>query len=582
MISERVAQRLDRAIAYARWLGLLVVLLVTLATRSLEVDSPAWSIFIATAAMAVIDAVPVIMLFFHFFPEHAALVFPILDSIYTLVLLYLGGSSMLFYGLVPVMSLCIRFDITMALVAAAALAVGHLLFALIRAHFVDVSSVILVASLQTLGLLTTAVLGGLLAQNLKKEPPLADRERREIERELKHLRAAADRARAIYDMAIMLGATLNSDRILDAVLEVSTVGFDELTDGAGNLEERPAGAVFLFGSDGMYVAASRNIGYEEANQTVSGERGLLYRVMSGGKPLIVNNLGDDPDLRRFSPFRRCRSAVCVPLRAGFELYGAVVFASPVPNTFSEVHIELLTAVASQASVALNNAQLYQDIRTEKEKILEVGEDERSKLARDLHDGPTQSISAIAMRLNFARLLLDRDPQRVKDELFKLENLARRTTKEIRTMLFTLRPVVLETQGLKVAVEQLVEKLKETGELPVTLAIEDKLDEQIDVNAKAVAWFITEEALNNAKKYAEAKHIWVRMRIQDAHFVAEIEDDGKGFDYDATMANYDQRGSFGLLNYQERADLVGGRTVVRSTIGKGTRVTLVVPLHQEVV
>jgi signal transduction histidine kinase len=149
------------------------------------------------------------------------------------------------------------------------------------------------------------------------------------------------------------------------------------------------------------------------------------------------------------------------------------------------------------------------------------------------------------------------------------------------MLFTLRPVVLETQGLKVAVEQLVEKHKETGELPVKLEIED-IEDQIDVNVKAVAWFITEEALNNAKKYANAEHIWIRMYIRDDHFVAEIEDDGEGFDYEATMANYDQRGSFGLLNYKERADLVNGRSIVRSSPGKGAKVTLIVPLHQEVI
>ena len=203
------------------------------------------------------------------------------------------------------------------------------------------------------------------------------------------------------------------------------------------------------------------------------------------------------------------------------------------------------------------------------------------MARDLHDGPTQSISAIAMRLNFSRLLLDREPDKVRDELFKLENLARRTTKEIRTMLFTLRPVVLETQGLKAAVEQLVERLQETGDLAVTFEIDD-VEEQIDVSVKAVAWFITEEALNNAKKHAEATDIWVRMFIRDDHFIAEIEDDGVGFDYDATMADYDQRGSFGLLNYRERADLVNGRSVVRSVLGKGTKVTLMVPLNPEVI
>ena len=72
-----------------------------------------------------------------------------------------------------------------------------------------------------------------------------------------------------------------------------------------------------------------------------------------------------------------------------------------------------------------------------------------------------------------------------------------------------------------------------------------------------------------------------MYIEDGHFVAEIEDDGNGFDFEATMATYDQRGSFGLLNLQERADLVNGKTTIESTPGKGTKVTLVIPLNTDV-
>jgi signal transduction histidine kinase len=177
-------------------------------------------------------------------------------------------------------------------------------------------------------------------------------------------------------------------------------------------------------------------------------------------------------------------------------------------------------------------------------------------------------------------MIDHDPEQVKAELFKLENLARRTTKEIRTMLFTLRPVVLETQGIKVAVAQLVERLHETCELPVALDIEDALEERVDPNLQAVAWSVTEEALNNAKKYSNAEQVWVRMHVKDGHFVTEVEDDGIGFDYAATMAGYDERGSFGLLNYQERAALVNGRATVRTAPGRGTTVRLVVPLQQD--
>ena len=103
----------------------------------------------------------------------------------------------------------------------------------------------------------------------------------------------------------------------------------------------------------------------------------------------------------------------------------------------------------------------QDLIEEKERMIEVQEEARKKLARDLRDGPTQSVSAIAMRLNLIRMMLTRAPEKVEDELIRAEDLARRTTKEIRHMLFTLRPLVLESQGLHAALESMAEKMVET-------------------------------------------------------------------------------------------------------------------------
>ena len=126
-------------------------------------------------------------------------------------------------------------------------------------------------------------------------------------------------------MALMLGATLRPARILEALLEISATGFEELfgqDEDPMRVREQPASAVFLFGKDGLYVAASRNIHPPEARQTVSADAGALYEVLSQGKPVLVGSLADDPALRKFTPFRRCHSAICVPLSAGFEIYGA--------------------------------------------------------------------------------------------------------------------------------------------------------------------------------------------------------------------------------------------------------------------
>jgi signal transduction histidine kinase len=254
----------------------------------------------------------------------------------------------------------------------------------------------------------------------------------------------------------------------------------------------------------------------------------------------------------------------------------VVFGSPAADTFSQDRTELLVAISNQAIIALQNAQLYQDLLVEKERIVEIEEDARKKLARDLHDGPTQSIAAIAMRLNYVRILLNRDPTKVNEELGNIEDLARRTTKEIRQMLYTLRPIILETQGLTAALEQYLEKLKETDAISYHLEAQP-IEDELNLDVQGGIFYILQEAITNARKHARPRNVWVRMGIRDSSFVAQVEDDGSGFDVAGVQERYDERGSLGMINLHERTELLGGRIRIESAPGKGTRVTLTVPL-----
>jgi signal transduction histidine kinase len=231
-------------------------------------------------------------------------------------------------------------------------------------------------------------------------------------------------------------------------------------------------------------------------------------------------------------------------------------------------------------IALQNARLYRDLEQEKERIAEIQEDARRKLARDLHDGPTQSIGAIAMRVNFARRLVQRDPEKAGEELFKIEELARRTTKEIRQMLFTLRPLVLESEGLVEALRQLAEKTLENHEQNVIVEAKDNVVADMEVGKQGVIFFIVEEAVSNARKHARAKHIWVRLKKRSDVLQLEIEDDGVGFDVESVQANYEQRGSLGMINLYERTELVNGILKFDSKPGRGTRITVAIPMTNE--
>jgi signal transduction histidine kinase len=247
--------------------------------------------------------------------------------------------------------------------------------------------------------------------------------------------------------------------------------------------------------------------------------------------------------------------------------------------FDQDQRAFLEAVVNHAVTALQNAQLYRNLNDEKERLVEVQEEAQKKLARDLHDGPTQNVAALAMRANFVRRLMERDQKAASEELFKMEDLARRTAKEIRHMLFTLRPLVLESQGLVAALKQLAEKMHETHGQNVIIEAEPDIEDKLEMNQKGVLFYIAEEAVGNARKHAQAEHIWVRIKTQRDVLVLEIQDDGVGFNVGAVQANYDKRGSLGMVNMRERAELLNGAVKIDSTEGRGTRITILVPLSE---
>ncbi|MGD8623828.1 MAG: histidine kinase [Anaerolineae bacterium] len=384
-----------------------------------------------------------------------------------------------------------------------------------------------------------------------------------------------ERVRMIYEMASNLSASLNYQRVLEAILDISRLGFDDLGMRIGEA----VGLVLLYEREGSLTPASyRNlVTVADESRSIRGIEGIVGDAIAMSTAFVGGSPVDDPELNVFESLNSCRSMICVPLRAGFETYGAVLFASVKPNAYTPEHAELLTIFCNQATIALQNASLYQSLREERDKIVNKEEEARHKLARDLHDGPTQDVAAIAMRLNFARLLVERDPGRAKSELERLEDLAHRTVKEIRSMLFTLRPIVLETEGLVAALNQYAENLRENEGLPVHVQAE-KYKDCLDMETQGVVFAILEEAINNARKHAQASNVWVRLSVQqDDLFVAQVIDDGLGFDVDMVERDYSSRGSLGMINLKERAALVSGTLNIESAPGQGTRITLLVPI-----
>lgn len=146
------------------------------------------------------------------------------------------------------------------------------------------------------------------------------------------------------------------------------------------------------------------------------------------------------------------------------------------------------------------------------------------------------------------------------------------------MLFTLRPLVLETHGLSAAVETVMNRIRESDRMALELVGGENGD-LLNESAQSVVFSIVEEALGNARKYSKAKLIQVRFWQEENLFVAVVQDDGVGFDVQEVNSDYSSRGSLGMVNMRERAERIDGSLKLDSSPGQGTTVTLVVPLNK---
>ena len=370
-----------------------------------------------------------------------------------------------------------------------------------------------------------------------------------------------------------LNASLDHERVLDQALDLTSQVLIDPDD----RPEQLVGMLFLLAGDRARIVSGRGLPASDWRLDFSGAGGLIGETIAAGAPVRRRGFGDDQELARLVGLRGCRSLLAAPLVHEDEAIGVMLFGHPGAGVFGGPESTLLGALAEQTMIALHNARRFQDLSDERGRVQELQEEARRRLARDLHDGPTQSLATIAMRASFARRLLSRDVAAAGEEMGRAEDLARRTTREVRHMLFTLRPLVLESQGLVSALQQLADKTGSLTGHDVVVEVDPEAVDGLEMSRQGMVFFVAEEAVNNARKHAEAEHIWVRMHRAGGALVMEIEDDGVGFNVGAVDASYAQRGSLGMVSMRERSELLGGTLSVDSAEGRGTTVRLTVPL-----
>jgi signal transduction histidine kinase len=379
----------------------------------------------------------------------------------------------------------------------------------------------------------------------------------------------------VVEMALSL-STQSYDKILDTALDIGRLG---LRRGA---DSPTLSMVLLFRAvdDSLAIVNARGITHIDTDRVTRGKKGLIEQALREAQPLIGGPTSDDPELNEFRSLARTRSTLVVPLRSDYVNYGVLVFTSFDENAFNSDSLELLTAIGTQVTVAMQNASLYSNLLSEKERILRLETNARQSLVRDLHDIPTQTISAVTMRVGIIKLAIDRGRtlDDIKDELNAVEELAQQATAEIRHVLFKLRPLALESQGLSVALNQLVDKTRKTYQVNVVLKVDSAVDQVLPDDAQDALFYLIEEAISNARKYAKAPLVRVDVAVRPDQVVVRVADNGAGFNVEDVKNRYSERGSFGIVNMEERAELIGGRLNLQSQPGKGTVITISVPLN----
>lgn len=308
-------------------------------------------------------------------------------------------------------------------------------------------------------------------------------------------------------------------------------------------------------------------------------QGIAGESFTQQHAVIVDDAESDPRYFRApatSVGMEIRQLIAVPLSTQGQAIGVLEVMNKMDGEkYAAADVELLMAFAAQSAIAIENARLYGEVLQERDRILAVEAAVRHELARDLHDGPAQLLSALVMETRYLRDLTTQDPARVPTEFVNLESIATRALYQTRNILFDLRPLVLEQQGLRPALEQYVLRMRMVEPFKIVLDV-PTLHTRFEPKVEAAIFSIVQEAVNNAKKHAKPNHLWIDGAEDDRTLTVVVRDDGRGFDVVETEATYGTRGSLGLLNMKERAELACSTLRIDSQPNHGTRVMLSVP------
>lgn len=334
--------------------------------------------------------------------------------------------------------------------------------------------------------------------------------------------------------------------------------------------------------------------------------GLLGALIKDGTPLRVRSIAQDPRSHGFPPNHPpMTSLLGVPILFHGRAVGDLYLTDKIDaDEFDADDQNLLSLLGGHAAVAIKNAELYEDVRAARDqvqkwnrsleatvaertqeierlsrettaRIFQAQEEERGRIARELHDETAQSLSRLLIDIDLMKPHLS-DEGAVADDLTRVERGVKRMLDDVRALSHDLRPAILEDFGVAAAIRAYADDWMQTFGVPIQVDVDRGPDDRLPPAMETALFRVAQEAMMNAGKYARAGNVRVTLALNGDAVHLEVQDDGVGFDPEA-LAGPSRHSGLGLFGMRERAALLGGSLSIESAPGRGTTVTLSSPM-----
>ncbi|HEX9115469.1 MAG TPA: GAF domain-containing sensor histidine kinase [Anaerolineae bacterium] len=389
------------------------------------------------------------------------------------------------------------------------------------------------------------------------------------------LRHTAGELSALVEMARILSATVNLERLL-------ADGLNRIVD---SFEAASCSVIFLKRPDGGLELAGKYRRPDAPEPATLPALTLTVRdAIDNEQPAAAGLAGAvvllDP--QAWPAGRRYRT-LAVPMHAKGQLFGALAMSAlEDAEPFGSAELDLLIAFGQQLAASVENAWLYDELREREERLEQLvhqlvtaQEDERTRIARELHDETGQKLSALVMGLAAVENFLANDPLRALPAVREMRTMAQDSIDELRNIMANLRPSQLDDLGLAPAIRWYVQRyIERFPTIAVNLQLARPV-ERLQPQYETVLFRVLQEALTNVARHARATEVEIELAFELTCVRLRIADNGIGFD-EATRERR-REGGWGLVGIRERVALAGGRCVIDSRRGSGTRLMVELPL-----